>query len=364
MPYSYTEKKRIRKNFGTFAQVMDLPNLIETQTNSYAEFLQADVAPEARKKQGLEEVFQSLFPIKSVSGNAALEYVSYELGKNTYDVQECLIQGLTYSAPLRIKVKLVLFDRDSNFEEVKDIKEGEVFMGEVPLMTDDASFIINGTERVIVSQLYRSPGVFFNRKKLKNTAGIREVLSARIIPNRGSWIDFEFDAKDLLYVQIDRRRKLPATILLRALGYGIEDLLSYFYDIERVYCQKVGKSLKWFKETPVELLKIQRATGAIYDGKKKALDLKVGNTLKKKDIKKIIDSYNKIDSQEKLILTTEKDATRLVLFENHFKGIDIIYLPIEFRFQGKTNFNELILKYVEQNRVDSKVSKTENAIHA
>ena len=167
MSYSYTEKKRIRKNFGTFAKVMDLPNLVETQTNSYAEFLQADVAPDARKKQGLEEVFQSLFPIKSVSGNAALEYVSYELGKNTYDVQECLIQGLTYAAPLRIKVKLVLFDRDSNFKEVKDIKEGEVFMGEVPLMTDDASFIINGTERVVVSQLHRSPGVFYDHDKAK-----------------------------------------------------------------------------------------------------------------------------------------------------------------------------------------------------
>ena len=158
MTYSYTEKKRIRKNFGTFAKVMDLPNLIETQLNSYSEFLQSDISLDARKRQGLEEVFQSLFPITSVSGNAALEYVSYELGKNVYDVQECLIQGLSYSAPLRIKVKLVLYDRETNFKEVKDIKEGEVFMGEVPLMTDDGSFIINGTERVVVAQLHRSPG--------------------------------------------------------------------------------------------------------------------------------------------------------------------------------------------------------------
>ena len=230
MPYSYTEKKRIRKNFGTFAQVMDLPNLIETQTNSYAEFLQADVAPEARKKQGLEEVFQSLFPIKSVSGNAALEYVSYELGKNTYDVQECLIQGLTYSAPLRIKVKLVLFDRDSNFEEVKDIKEGEVFMGEVPLMTDDASFIINGTERVVVSQLHRSPGVFYDHDKGKTHSSGKVLYSARIIPYRGSWLDFEFDPKDILFSRIDRRRKIPATIMLRALDMGTEEILSEFYE--------------------------------------------------------------------------------------------------------------------------------------
>ena len=230
MSYSYTEKKRIRKNFGTFAQVMDLPNLIETQTNSYAEFLQADVAPDSRKKQGLEEVFQSLFPITSVSGNAALEYVSYELGKNTYDVQECLIQGLSYSAPLRIKVKLVLFDRDSNFKEGKDIKEGEVFMGEVPLMTDDASFIINGTERVVVSQLHRSPGVFYDHDKGKTHSSGKVLYSARIIPYRGSWLDFEFDPKDILFSRIDRRRKIPATIMLRALDMGTEEILSEFYE--------------------------------------------------------------------------------------------------------------------------------------
>ena len=232
MSYSYTEKKRIRKNFGTFAKVMDLPNLVETQTNSYAQFLQADVAPEARKKQGLEEVFQSLFPIKSVSGNAALEYVSYELGKNTYDVQECLIQGLTYSAPLRIKVKLVLFDRDSNFKEVKDIKEGEVFMGEVPLMTDDASFIINGTERVVVSQLHRSPGVFYDHDKGKTHSSGKVLYSARIIPYRGSWLDFEFDPKDILFSRIDRRRKIPATIMLRALGMSTEEIISEFYETD------------------------------------------------------------------------------------------------------------------------------------
>ena len=208
MTYSYTEKKRIRKNFGTFAKVMDLPNLIETQLNSYSEFLQSDISLDARKRQGLEEVFQSLFPITSVSGNAALEYVSYELGKNVYDVQECLIQGLSYSAPLRIKVKLVLYDRETNFKEVKDIKEGEVFMGEVPLMTDDGSFIINGTERVVVAQLHRSPGVFFDHDKGKTHSSGKVLYSARIIPYRGSWLDFEFDPKDILFCRIDRRRKI------------------------------------------------------------------------------------------------------------------------------------------------------------
>ena len=230
MKYSYTEKKRIRKNFGNFAKVMDLPNLIETQSNSYAEFLQVNVDPDKRKRQGLEDVFQSLFPITSVSGNAALEYVSYEIGKNTYDVQECLIQGLTYSAPLRIKVKLVLFDRETNFKEVKDIKEGEVFMGEIPLMTDDASFIINGTERVVVSQLHRSPGVFYDHDKGKTHSSGKVLYSARVIPYRGSWLDFEFDPKDLLYTRIDRRRKIPATIMLRALDMGTEEILSEFYE--------------------------------------------------------------------------------------------------------------------------------------
>ena len=234
MSYSYTEKKRIRKNFGTFAKVMDLPNLVETQTKSYSEFLQADVAPDSRNRQGLEDVFKSLFPIKSVSGNAALEYVSYELGKPAYDVQECLIQGLSYSAPLRIKVKLVIYDRETNFKEVKDIKEGEVFMGEVPLMTPDASFVVNGTERVVVSQLHRSPGVFYDHDKGKTHSSGKVLYSARVIPYRGSWLDFEFDPKDILFSRIDRRRKIPATIMLRALDMSTQEILSEFYE-EDVY---------------------------------------------------------------------------------------------------------------------------------
>ena len=234
MSYSYTEKKRIRKNFGTFAKVMDLPNLVETQTNSYSEFLQADVAPDSRNNQGLEEVFKSLFPIKSVSGNAALEYVSYELVKPAYDVQECLIQGLSYSAPLRIKVKLVIYDRETNFKEVKDIKEGEVFMGEVPLMTPDASFVVNGTERVVVSQLHRSPGVFYDHDKGKTHSSGKVLYSARVIPYRGSWLDFEFDPKDILFSRIDRRRKIPATIMLRALDMSTQEILNEFYD-EDIY---------------------------------------------------------------------------------------------------------------------------------
>ncbi len=232
MAYSYTEKKRIRKNFGRLPKIMELPNLIETQLDSYKTFLQQDVDASKREVQGLEEVFQGLFPITSASGNAALEYVSYELGTSAYSVQECLVQGLTYSAPLRITVRLVIYDRETNFEKVKDVKEGEVFMGEVPLMTDDGSFIINGTERVVVNQLHRSPGVFFDHDKGKTHSSGKVLYSARVIPYRGSWLDFEFDAKDILYCRIDRRRKIPASILLRALDMTTEEILSSFFEVD------------------------------------------------------------------------------------------------------------------------------------
>ena len=244
MSYSYTEKRRIRKNFGRLPKVMELPKLIETQLESYSQFLQQHVETGARENQGLEEVFQTLFPITSVSGNAALEYVSYELGKPGYTVQECLIQGLSYSAPLRIKVRLVIYDRDTNFQEVKDVKEGEVFMGEVPLMTENGSFVINGTERVVVNQLHRSPGVFFDHDKGKTHSSGKVLYSARIIPYRGSWLDFEFDPKDNLFCRIDRRRKIPATIILKALDMGTEEILQHFYEIDNVKMDKAGISVE------------------------------------------------------------------------------------------------------------------------
>jgi len=244
MSYSYTEKRRIRKNFGRLPKVMELPKLIETQLESYSQFLQQHVEVGARENQGLEEVFQTLFPITSVSGNAALEYVSYELGKPGYTVQECLIQGLSYSAPLRIVVRLVIYDRDTNFQEVKDVKEGEVFMGEVPLMTENGSFVINGTERVVVNQLHRSPGVFFDHDKGKTHSSGKVLYSARIIPYRGSWLDFEFDPKDNLFCRIDRRRKIPATIILKAMDMGTEEILQHFYEVDTVKIEKAGISIE------------------------------------------------------------------------------------------------------------------------
>ncbi len=219
---------------------MELPKLIKTQLDSYTQFLQQHVEVGARENKGLEEVFQTLFPITSVSGNAALEYVSYQLGKPGFTVQECLIQGLSYSAPLRITVRLVIYDRETNFQDVKDVKEGEVFMGEVPLMTENGSFVINGTERVVVNQLHRSPGVFYDHDKGKTHSSGKVLYSARIIPYRGSWLDFEFDPKDNLYCRIDRRRKIPATIILKALDMGTEEILQNFYEIDTVHVEKEG----------------------------------------------------------------------------------------------------------------------------
>ena len=265
MAYSYTEKKRIRKNFGRLPEVMSLPKLIETQLDSYSSFLQEDIVPEKRENKGLEEVFNGLFPITSVSGNAALEYVSYELGKSPYTVQECLIQGLSFAAPLRIKVKLVLFDRETNFEEVKDVKEGEVFMGDVPLMTEDGSFIINGTERVVVNQLHRSPGVFFDHDRGKTHSSGKVLYSARIIPYRGSWLDFEFDAKDILYSRIDRRRKIPATIILRALDMSTSEILERFYEVD---------DYKIDKDSVITKLVPQRLRGETL-----SVDLKIRNKI-------------------------------------------------------------------------------------
>jgi len=230
MAYSYTEKKRIRKDFSKLPIVMDVPYLLAIQLDSYRKFTQAGTPAEDRADYGLHAAFKSVFPIVSYSGSAALEYVSYNLGKPAFDVNECVSRGITYAVPLRVKARLIIYDRESSNKAIKDIKEQEVYMGEIPLMTDNGTFVINGTERVIVSQLHRSPGVFFDHDKGKTHSSGKLLYSARVIPYRGSWLDFEFDAKDMVYVRIDRRRKLPATVLLRALGYSSEQMLDMFFD--------------------------------------------------------------------------------------------------------------------------------------
>jgi DNA-directed RNA polymerase subunit beta len=229
MSYSFTEKKRIRKSFAKRASVLPVPYLLATQLDSYAAFLQELTQPDVRKSEGLQAAFQSVFPIESHSKNARLEFVSYVLGKPPFDVKECQQRGLTFAAPLRAKVRLTIMDKEASKPTIKEVKEQEVYMGEIPLMTDTGSFVINGTERVIVSQLHRSPGVFFEHDRGKTHSSGKLLFSARIIPYRGSWLDFEYDPKDYLYFRVDRRRKMPVTILLKALGYTPEQILSEFF---------------------------------------------------------------------------------------------------------------------------------------
>ncbi|SIR44152.1 DNA-directed RNA polymerase subunit beta [Shewanella morhuae] len=254
MVYSYSEKKRIRKDFGKRPKVLDIPYLLSIQLDSFKKFTDQDPTGE----RGLEAAFRSVFPIKSFSGNSELQYVSYKLGEPVFDVKECQIRGVTYSAPLRVKLRMVLYDREAAAGTVKDIKEQEVYMGDIPLMTDNGTFVINGTERVIVSQLHRSPGVFFDHDRGKTHSSGKVLYNARIIPYRGSWLDFEFDPKDALFVRIDRRRKLPATIMLRALEYSTQEILDLFF--ERV-------EFKIKKETLVMALVPDRLRGetASYD---------------------------------------------------------------------------------------------------
>src|SRR5579883_2398129 len=257
MAMSFTGRKRIRKSFGRIPEVAPMPNLIEVQKSSYDHFLQMDVPPEQRGSVGLQEVFKSVFPIRDFSDRARLEFVRYELEQPKYDVEECQQRGITFAAPLKVTLRLVVWDvdEDTGSRSIRDIKEQDVYMGDMPLMTKNGTFIINGTERVIVSQMHRSPGVFFDHDKGKTHSSGKYLFAARVIPYRGSWLDFEFDAKDLVYVRIDRRRKLPVTTLFMGLdsketealrakraaegkaldphevaGMPAEEILSYFYD--------------------------------------------------------------------------------------------------------------------------------------
>jgi DNA-directed RNA polymerase subunit beta len=246
MPYTFTEKKRIRKDFGKRPSILEVPYLLAIQLDSYRKFLQAEVGPGDRSNVGLHSAFTSVFPIVSYSGNAALEYVSYVLGDPPFDVKECQLRGLTYAAPLRVTVRLVIHEKEATGGQrtVKDIREQEVYLGELPLMTENGTFVVNGTERVVVSQLHRSPGVFFDHDKGKTHSSGKTLFSARVIPYRGSWLDFEFDPKDAVFARIDRRRKLPVTILLRALGHTDQQILDMFFEKNEFDLSKKGITLK------------------------------------------------------------------------------------------------------------------------
>jgi DNA-directed RNA polymerase subunit beta len=263
MAQQVTGNLRLRRSFGKIKKIIDIPNLIEIQKRSYEEFLQRDVAAEQRTDTGLQAVFKSVFPIKDFNETASLEFVSYELGEPKYDVEECHQRGMTYAAPLKVKIQLVIWDVESGRRSIKNVKEQEVYFGEIPLMTPNGTFMINGTERVIVSQLHRSPGVFFEHDKGRTHSTGKLLYSARIIPYRGSWIDFEFDPRDVLFVRIDRRRKFPATVPLRALGMTTEDLLNYFYKKDVI----IFDGARFAKEFKAEQLIGARVTRDVKDPK-------------------------------------------------------------------------------------------------
>jgi DNA-directed RNA polymerase subunit beta len=301
MAYSFTEKKRIRKDFGKRESILNVPYLLAIQLDSYRKFLQADTNENRRNDVGLHAAFKSVFPIVSYSGNALLEYVSYRLGEPVFDVKECQLRGLTYAAPLRVKVRLVVYDKDASTatkKVVKDIREQEVYLGELPLMTDNGTFVVNGTERVIVSQLHRSPGVFFDHDRGKTHSSGKLLFSARIIPYRGSWLDFEFDPKDCVFARIDRRRKLPVTIILRALGYTEEQVLDMFFDKNTYH---LAKSKIEFELIPARLR-----------GETAAFTIRVGDEV-------IVEEGRRITARHVRVLE-QKNVTRLEVPKDYLIG--------------------------------------------
>jgi len=277
--------KRIRKDFGKIKQIVGIPDLIGMQRESFQRFLQMDIPPEKREDIGLQTVFKSVYPIKDFTGSASLEFVSYRFGEIKHSIEECIHRGMTYEIPVRITVRLVVYeiDPDTGVSNIRDIKEQEIYFGTIPLMTEKGTFIINGTERVVVSQLHRSSGVFFDHDKGKSHSSGKIIYSSRIIPVRGSWIDMEVDPKDIVYIRIDRRRKFPVTLLFKALGYTTEDLLSYFYQTEKI----VIKAKRYFKEFNEEFLKGKRASKDIRDSKSGDVIVKKGRVFTLKAIKRL-----------------------------------------------------------------------------
>ncbi|MFL5439018.1 MAG: DNA-directed RNA polymerase subunit beta, partial [Myxococcales bacterium] len=377
---------RVRRNFGKINKIAEIPNLIAIQKHSYDKFLQADVPPEKRDDTGLQGVFKSVFPIKDFNETSSLEFVSYHLEKPKYDVDECHQRGMTYSAPIKVVVRLVVWDKDeeTGAQSIRDVKEQEVYFGEIPLMTENGTFIINGTERVVVSQLHRSPGAFFDHDKGKSHSSGKLLYNARIIPYRGSWIDFEFDHKDILYVRIDRRRKLPATVLLRALGgvpdtakkdpvefHGMaEEILKYYYDTETIRIDGKGK---YEKDLNPELLKGQRATRDIRDPKSSEIIVKKNRKYTESAIKKLQQAklkslpvepeevYTKISAEDvvdeatgEVLLEVNEEVTEAKVEELRKRNIN------EFKVLFIDNLN--VLPSLRDTLMQDKISTPEEAI--
>ncbi len=322
MSSSHVPIEALRRDFSKIKKVVDLPNLIEIQRRSYDKYLQADVAPDSREDTGLQGVFKSVFPIRDFNQTASLEFVSYRFERPAYEVNECRERGMTYSAPLKVTVRLVVWDvsDDAGSRTIRDVKEQEVYFGEIPLMTDTGTFIINGTERVVVSQLHRSPGVFFEHDKGKTHSSGKLLYSARIIPNRGSWLDFEFDPKDIVYVRIDRRRKMPVTVLVRALGLSLEEILNYFYKPETITHE--GKNI--LKNLVPEVITMQRAakdvmhpkTGEVLIIKGRKFTKAVLEKLQKAKVKEISVELEDILNRPAAQDIVDKDTGEVILETN------------------------------------------------
>ena len=285
---SLLANKRIRKEFGSKTRTVDIPDLIGMQRTSFERFLQKEVLPENRTDTGLHSVFKSVFPIKDFTGTSSLEYVSYSLGESKHSVKECVSRGMTFEIPVNITIRLVVydFDKETEISSIRDIKEQEIYFGTIPLMTKKGTFIINGTERAVVSQLHRSSGVFFAHDKGKKHSSGKIIYTARIIPVRGSWIDLEIDHKDIVNIRIDRRRKFPVSILFKAFGYTNEDILTFFYKKEKI----VKKNGSFFKEFNSSNLKRHRASYDIIDPDSGEIVVKKGRLFTKRALKQLEDS--------------------------------------------------------------------------
>ncbi|NVN97738.1 MAG: DNA-directed RNA polymerase subunit beta [Geobacteraceae bacterium] len=371
MAYSIANNPLLRKNFAKIKKIIDIPNLIDIQKNSYKRFLQLDLPAETRKNIGLESVFRSVFPIKDFSEVSSLEYVSYSLGIPKYDVEECHQRGMTYAAPMKVKVRLVVWDvnKETDLRSIKDIKEQEVYFGEIPLMTENGTFIINGTERVIVSQLHRSPGVFYDHDKGKTHSSGKVLYSARVIPYRGSWLDFEFDHKDILFVRIDRRRKMPATVLLKALGYSLEELLNYYYKSEEIVIE--GELIS--KVADPELLANQKSTADIYNPATGEVIVKANRKFTKAAIRKMQENDIKfipVTEEEivgkfschdvvdpatgEVIIECNEEVTSSKLIDVKVRGINSLKLLYIDNLYSTASFRETLLA--------DKMNSTEDAL--
>ena len=358
MAYSLIEKKRIRKDFSTNPSILEVPYLLSLQKGSFHEFLQRDKKPVEREIVGLHAAFKSVFPIKGVAGTADLEYVSYYLGQSEFDVKECKQRGVTYAAPLRVKMRLVIYDKDApaSNRPVKDIKEQEVYLGDMPLMTDNGTFVINGTERVIVTQLHRSPGVIFDSDKGKSHSSGKVLFNARIIPYRGSWLDFEFDHNDCVYARIDRRRKLPVSVLLRAMGYNNEDILRLFYDTMSL---KVKKG-KIFLQLNLDQLKGQTAAFDIeVEGKKvvragKKITVRAIKQLKEADIKEVEVSPEFLLGKVLVSGIVDKSSGELIAAANTLITAELVERMVEL---GKLDLEVL---FIDENENGPYITDTIN----